>query len=1240
MIYNLVRRLTVRRRIVGGFTIVLVLLFLSLPLVVTSTVSLMSRVQQLTDVDIRVDRLLLLTSRQTLLARINLLRYTSDVVPSPAEALSNLDDAVANLDEAKSLVETEEEREIFNRTQASLNEYAQVIRDVQTARSENRQADVTNLIFRTAYLGNDIEASISEVLGTSETRVIEANASVLAITRSRIYILFGVYAAIFLLALVVGILLERSITRPVAALQAGTEQFGLTRKPTTIPEDGRDELSWLARSFNQISGELSMLYQNLESEVANRTRALETSTDVSRRLSTLLDQKQLLATVVDDVKRSFGYYHVAVFLYDLAEENLILESATGEAGKELLRNGFKIASGKGLIGRAAQSNKSVLVPDAPSDSAWLPNPLLPETKSEVVVPIALGTNVLGVLDVQHSLVNGLSQQDVDLLGSIANQLAVALQNAKQYEQTQAALDQVREGENRFRAIYEGSNDAIMLLDDDGFFDCNGRTLELFGFDTVSEFTMHNPADVSPPLQPDGTDSLTAAAERMQTAYRIGNNRFDWIHRRKNGEDFPAEVLLSAFTLGEKRVVQATVRDTTERQLAQQAMEKQARELAKVAEISTISATVLEPDRMLQQVVNLIKEGFNLYHSHIYLLDETGDSLVLTAGAGEVGKRMVQRGWRIPMDRERSLVARAARDRQGVIINDVRAEPDFLPNELLPDTAAEMAVPVVTGDLLLGVLDVQSDKKDIFTPADVSIQMTLASQVAVALNNARQYQRTRASEKLIRSIVDATPDWIFVKDLNHRYRMVNEGYASALKRTPESLIGMDDLELGYSEELVRGDPEKGIRGYWADDDEVAARGETVVIQAEKRVTAGKPRWLNTVKVPLKDEDGKVWGVLGFVRDITDRELLRQETEDRLAELNALYKVMSQESWKQFERSFDRLPAYLYDQTAVIPADEHWMDIEQDTPGEKAMAESLQDQQITSIPISLRGEVIGNLAIQTSKHEPLTSEETQLLQEMTDQIALALESARLFFQTQQALGDTQTLYTIIAEMNAAQDYNEILKSLSNRTILSQADQLLIMAVFDQPMSSGRQPEWIVPVAYQAGEGIQVAQRYPVSAFEAVPATLFTDQPVILDNLAADERLDRVSRTLFQNVFHSQSSVILPLMLADQSIGFVQGYFSQSKAISQEEIQRLTAVASQAAIAVQSRLLLEQAQTRARQEARIRDVTTQVFGATDVDTIMRRAVEQIGKVLKLPAFIYLGQTSAAESAQESNDGSQEEK
>jgi GAF domain-containing protein len=88
------------------------------------------------------------------------------------------------------------------------------------------------------------------------------------------------------------------------------------------------------------------------------------------------------------------------------------------------------------------------------------------------------------------------------------------------------------------------------------------------------------------------------------------------------------------------------------------------------------------------------------------------------------------------------VARAARERHGVIANDVRAEADFMANPLLPDTASELAVPLVIGDQVLGVLDVQSDQVDNFTDEDVSIKTTLASQVAVALQNVRTYTRTQ------------------------------------------------------------------------------------------------------------------------------------------------------------------------------------------------------------------------------------------------------------------------------------------------------------------------------------------------------------------------------------------------------------------------------------------------------------------------------------------------------------------
>ena len=309
------------------------------------------------------------------------------------------------------------------------------------------------------------------------------------------------------------------------------------------------------------------------------------------------------------------------------------------------------------------------------------------------------------------------------------------------------------------------------------------------------------------------------------------------------------------------------------------MAERAQALTTVAEVATAVTEIQEPQMALKQVVNLTKERFGFYHAHVYRLNETGDLLRLVSGAGKIGDQMVAEERTIPFDAEKSLVARAARTRKGVIVNDVSADPNFLPHPLLPDTKAEMAVPMLSGNDVLGVLDVQAAEAYRFTQDDVDVLTTLASQVAVSLLNATQYEAVRQSEALVHTVIDSTPDWIFIKDLDHRYTMVNQGYANSLHIPVEDFIGKNDIELGFPEDLVKGNPEKGIRGFWADDNQVFETNQPILIEKDIVQIDGRERIYATLKTPLTNANGKVTGVLAFGRDVTEREELLAETQSQ-------------------------------------------------------------------------------------------------------------------------------------------------------------------------------------------------------------------------------------------------------------------------------------------------------------------------------------------------------------------------
>ena len=152
---------------------------------------------------------------------------------------------------------------------------------------------------------------------------------------------------------------------------------------------------------------------------------------------------------------------------------------------------------------------------------------------------------------------------------------------------------IKAGEQRFRTLFEGSADAIVLLGGQGFIDCNSAALKFFQIGSKEAFCGMNPADLSPEKQADGTPSLAAIKRRIGEAHEHGSARFDWVHQRQDGSTFPCEVLLNIMEVDEEQVVQGVIRDISERKEAEAEIKRQEAHFRTLFEASNDAVLIIE-----------------------------------------------------------------------------------------------------------------------------------------------------------------------------------------------------------------------------------------------------------------------------------------------------------------------------------------------------------------------------------------------------------------------------------------------------------------------------------------------------------------------------------------------------------------------------------------------------------------------------------------------------------------------
>jgi GAF domain-containing protein/HAMP domain-containing protein len=242
----------------------------------------------------------------------------------------------------------------------------------------------------------------------------------------------------------------RSLTRQVRNLSQSANRLAAGQLGERARVESEDELGQLAEAFNAMAGELQSLYGSFEAQIADRTRDLEhmtaqmrASTEVARAAAMVLDPQELQTLVVNLISDRFNFYHTGIFLLDEAQVQLTLTAASSTGGQTMLARRHSLKVGQGVVGFAAQQGEAHIAQDVGADAVFFNNLDLPQTRSEVALPLRARGRTIGVLDVQSQKAAAFTPENVAIFQSLADQVGLALDNARLYQESQQRLAEVR-----------------------------------------------------------------------------------------------------------------------------------------------------------------------------------------------------------------------------------------------------------------------------------------------------------------------------------------------------------------------------------------------------------------------------------------------------------------------------------------------------------------------------------------------------------------------------------------------------------------------------------------------------------------------------------------------------------------------------------------------------------------------------------------------------------------------------
>ncbi len=357
-------------------------------------------------------------------------------------------------------------------------------------------------------------------------------------------------------------------------------------------------------------------------------------------------------------------------------------------------------------------------------------------RSWLGVPLMTGGKLLGAMilqDQEHE--DRFTEYDLNLIMTLAPQVATAIRNAQLLQEMQEALRAYDYERLLLQTWLTHSPDSIAIKDREARY----QRVSLY----YANMQGMSPEDMLGKTDYDVFTNKEEAEKAIETDKRVMEMGRPYIEDiRGSANDYYRVSRIPVVNQNGEVVGLITIsRDVSDIFRAQQEMQKRAYQVQTTAEIARDITGTLNIDELLAKVVNLVRDRFGFYHASIFLLDSERQYAVLRESTGEAGRIMKERGHRLAVG-SRSIVGQATYRGEAIIVEDVTLDPTHLPNPLLPDTRAELAIPLKFANEVIGALDVQSTQPNIFTDEDIEILGILADQLASAIHNAELYEKAQ------------------------------------------------------------------------------------------------------------------------------------------------------------------------------------------------------------------------------------------------------------------------------------------------------------------------------------------------------------------------------------------------------------------------------------------------------------------------------------------------------------------